>query len=66
MSKEKIIVEILKRFKLDSNAIKKMEEYEYELIYKSFPKVPPEIINDAIDAYNNNNFKVRIVRTSFH
>lgn len=66
MSKEKIIEEILKRFKLDSNAIRKMEEYEYELIYKSFSKVSPELINDAIESYKRMDFKVRVVKTTFH
>ena len=52
MSREEIIEEIFKRFKLDSKAIKKMEEYEYKLIYRVFSGIPPEIIDQAIESSN--------------
>lgn len=66
MSREEIIEEIFKRFKLDSKAIKKMEEYEYKLIYRVFSEVPPEDIDEAIEAYKKNEFKIRVIRTTYH
>ncbi|GLI56571.1 hypothetical protein PM10SUCC1_20850 [Propionigenium maris DSM 9537] len=66
MSREEIIEEIFKRFKLDSKAIKKMEEYEYKLIYRVFSEVPPEDIDKAIEAYKKNEFKIRVIRTTYH
>ena len=66
MDKKEIIEGILKRFKLDSNAIRGMEDYEYELIYRSFSGVPPEVIYEAIEGYKRNDFKVRVVRTTYH
>lgn len=61
MDKQEIIAGILKRFKLDSNAIKRLEEYEYELIYRSFSVVSPETINEAIESYKRNDFRVRVI-----
>ena len=61
MDKKEIITGILKRFKLDSNAIRRMEEYEYELIYRSFSRVSPETINEAIESYKRNDFRVRVI-----
>ncbi len=66
MSREEIIEEIFKRFKLDSKAIKKMEEYEYKLIYRVFSEVPPEAIDEAIESYKKNEFKIRVIRTTYH
>ena len=66
MSKKEIIEAILKRFKLDSNAIKRMEEYEYDLIYRDFSGVSPETIDEAIESYKRKDFKVRVVRTTYH
>ena len=66
MNKRVIIEEILKRFKLDSNAIKKMERYEYDLIYRAFSGVPPEVIDEAIESYKRSDFKVKVVRTTYH
>jgi len=61
VDKKEIITGILKRFKLDSSAIRKMEDYEYELIYRSFSRVSPEIIDEAIESYKRNDFKVRVI-----
>jgi len=61
VDKKEIITGILKRFKLDSNAIRRMEEYEYELIYRSFSRVSPETINEAIESYKRNDFRVRVI-----
>ncbi len=66
MNKRVIIEEILKRFKLDSNAIKKMERYEYDLIYRAFSGVPPEVIDEAIESYKRSDFKVKVVKTTYH
>jgi|GEM_PF-3107700 len=66
MSREEIIEEIFKRFKLDSKAIKKMEEYEYKLIYRVFSGIPPEIIDQAIESYKREEFKIRVIRTTYH
>lgn len=66
MSKEVIITEILKRFKLDSSAIKDLKKYEYKLIYDVFSEIPPEIIDDAIDSFKKKKFKIKTVRTSFY
>lgn len=66
MSREEIIEEIFKRFKLDSKAIKKMEEYEYKLIYRVFSGIPPETIDQAIESYKREEFKIRVIRTTYH
>ncbi len=66
MSREEIIEEIFKRFKLDSKAIKKMEEYEYKLIYRVFSEIPPETIDQAIESYKREEFKIRVIRTTYH
>jgi len=66
MTKEQIIKEIIKRFKLDSASIKQMKEYEYILIYKSFSEISPEIIDKAIESYKNKDFKLKAVRTTYH
>lgn len=65
MSKEVIIREILKRFRLDSNSIRRLQKYEYLLIYQSFSRLSPKVIDEAIEGYKRRDFKVKGVKNSF-
>lgn len=66
MKNQEIIREIFKRFKLDSNSIRKMEDYEYDLIYKALISISPEVINEAIESFKRKEFKIKVVKSSFH
>ncbi len=65
MKKEEIIREIIWRFKLDSKSLKKLEEYEYELIYSSLNFLDRSLINETIQDYCNNKVKIKAIRTTF-
>ncbi len=65
MGKEEIIKGILKRFKMDSKAVRNMEDYEYELVYHSFSEIPIETIDAAIESYKNREFQVKVVISKF-
>ncbi len=59
MTREEIVREIIKRFKLDAYSLKNLNGYEYELIYEAFPIIDKSNINKAIDDFSNGKFKIR-------
>ncbi len=66
MTREEIIKEILKRFKLDSNSLRTLELYEYDLIYSALSGITRDEINKAIEGYKSREFQVKTIRTSFY
>lgn len=66
MRNKDIIREIIKRFKLDASSIKKMKDYEYDLIYETLTNIKPETITKAINSFKKNEFKIKTIKTSFH
>ncbi len=66
MSKKDIIREIISRFRLDSKSFKTLEEYEYELIYETLHFLDRKIINESIEDFTQNKFKIKAIRTTFN
>ncbi len=65
MQETEIIVEIIGRFKLDSRSLKRLENYEYDLIYSSLSSIEKHKINKAIKDYCEKKFKIKTIRTAF-
>ncbi len=65
MTREEIVREIIKRFKLDAVSVKSLERYEYELIYESLKETDKESIDRAIKDFIDKKFKMRVIRTAY-
>ncbi len=66
MSREGIIREILCRFKLDKKSIKRLKDYEYDLIYNSLEKIEKQLIYKAIKDFSEDKFQVKTIRSTFY
>ncbi len=62
MNREEIIKEIIYRFKLDSKSLRKLKDYEYEMIYDAFKPISKRHIDNTIDDYCNNKFKIKPIK----
>ncbi len=65
MSREAIVKEIINRFKLDKKSIKRLKDYEYELIYEALKNIDKELIVRAISDFSRGEFNIKTIRTTF-